>query len=193
VTPLGETELRSPFLERGACARRALVFLLGAGAVVSAGAAPLPRSEFHAECPFLVAAPSVLGVFEARRWRDMIAAAREPLHYEASATNFKRESIIVVTLPRSRMPIADASVSTNRPERFDPKTGTLTLWYDVKNDPSGETTANDPNGLGRRSCVVTWTEARAELQQVVARTSDGNYIAGARVAPRPKKHLPKPQ
>lgn len=150
----------------------------------------LPRSDFYPDCPFLVAAPSVLAVFNVRRWRDMLAAAREPLPHEAAATNFRRESIIIVTLPRSPNPVADATLSGRRTERFEPKTGTLTLWFDVRNEPVGQGGNADSGTLGRRSCVIAWTEARPDLEQVIARTGDGTYIAGARVAPRPKKKSP---
>jgi len=156
---------------------------------VSAGektAADLPRADFHAVCPFSVAAPAVVAVPDARRWQNMLAASRTvPPPYEASATNFRRESIVVVVLPYTATPITHAALYPKRPERFDAKTGTLTLWFDVRMEPvkpgeAATTVVGEP-------CLVTWVAAHPDLEQIIARTSDGRYIAGTRVAEKSKK------
>jgi hypothetical protein len=148
--------------------------------------APAARADFHAICPFTMASPTVIAVLDARRWQSMLNAARTvPPPYEASATNFRRESIIVVALPYTSTPITQASLNPKRPERFDPKTGTLTLWYDIEQHPvkpgeAATTVVGEP-------CLVTWVPARSDLQQIVTRTSDGRYIAGTRLTDKTKK------
>lgn len=145
----------------------------------------LARAEFHAVCPFTVAAPSVTAVLDARRWNRMLAQARTvPPPYRAGGTNFKRESIFVVALPRTATPVTEAALHAKRPERFDADTGTLTFWYDVRFQaakPGAGTTL-----VVGEPCLVTWTAARQDLQQVVARTKEGKYIAGTRTL-EPKK------
>src|SRR5215467_10424629 len=72
----------------------------------------LPRADFHASCPFTIAAPAVLAVLDAKRWQGMLAASRvNPPPYEASATNFKRESVIIVALPYIATPVEKAALS----------------------------------------------------------------------------------
>ena len=145
-----------------------------------------PRADFHAVCPFTIASPAVLAVLDARRWQSVLGATRSAQPpYEAGATNFKRESIVIVVLPYSTTPIAEAALNANRPERFEAETGTLTLWYDVKYQQAkpGDT-ATPPTG---EPCLVTWVTARSDLQQIIARTTEGRYIAGTRTAEKPKK------
>ena len=156
-----------------------------------ADAPALPRADFHASCPFTIAAPAVLAVPDAKRWQGMLAASRtSPAPYEANATNFKREFVIIVALPYTATPIAQAGLSARQAERYDETTGTLTLWYDVKYQPlqPGDTT------VAGQPCLVTWVTTRPDLQQIVARLSDGKYIAGTRVGDKSKKKpdIPKP-
>ena len=151
-----------------------------------AQAQPLPRADFFPACPFTVAPPSVVAVLDAARWRSVLAASRvNPAPYEAAGTDFKRESIFIVALPYSSSPATDAALSTKHPERFDPKTGTLTMFYDVNTSPAQ---AGDAvmSAVGQ-PCLVTWTSARKELQQVVTRMADGRYIAGTRTVEKAKK------
>jgi len=158
----------------------------GTAAGKSGDAPATPRADFHAVCPFTVASPAVFAVRDAKRWQSVLAAARStPPPYEAGATNFKRESIVVVVLPYTATPITQAALDAKRPERYDESTGTLTLWYDVRMQPLkpgevGTTVIGEP-------CLVTWVAARSELQQIIARTSDGKYIAGTRVGEKTKK------
>jgi len=162
-------------------------------ACVAAGAAPATdkkesaaRADFHAVCPFSVASPAVFAVLDARRWQNLLGAARTvPPPYEAGATNFKRESIVVVVLPYTATPVTQAGLSPKRPERFDAKTGTLTLWYDVHMEPVKQGEA--ATMVVGEPCLVTWVPAHADLEQIIARTSDGRYIAGTRVAEKSKK------
>jgi hypothetical protein len=145
-----------------------------------------PRADFHAVCPFTVAAPAVLAVRDARRWQSVLGAARSAQPpYEAAATNFKQESIVIVVLPYSTTPVAEAALNAHRPERFDEDTGTLTLWYDVKYQElkPGEMAAPRSG----EPCLVTWVAAHSDLQQIIARTSEGRYIAGTRTGEKPKK------
>ncbi|HTT09842.1 MAG TPA: hypothetical protein VMG60_03045 [Burkholderiaceae bacterium] len=145
-----------------------------------------PRADFHPVCPFTIAAPAVLSVRDARRWQSVLGATRSATPpYEAGATNFKHESVVIVVLPYSTAPVAQAGLNASRPERFDADTGTLTLWYDVKYQEvkPGET-VTPPAG---EPCLVTWVAVRTDLQQIVARTSEGRYIAGTRTAEKPKK------
>ena len=173
--------------------RRALLAAVAVLACVAAGAAPATdkkesaaRADFHAVCPFSVAAPAVFAVLDARRWQNLLGAARTvPPPYEASATNFKRESIVVVVLPYTATPVTQAGLSPKRPERFDAKTGTLTLWYDVHMEPVKQGEA--ATMVVGEPCLVTWVPAHADLEQIIARTSDGRYIAGTRVAEKSKK------
>ncbi|HUL64839.1 MAG TPA: hypothetical protein VLW55_09505 [Burkholderiaceae bacterium] len=149
-----------------------------------ADAPALPRADFHAACPFTIAAPAVLAVLDAKRWQSMLAASRvTPPPYEAKETNFKRESVIIVALPYIATPVAQAALSARQGERYDATTGTLTLWYDVQFQPlkPGDTT------VAGQPCLVTWVAARSDLQQIVARMSDGKYIAGTRVGDKSKK------
>ena len=174
----------------------AAVFCTVAGsAFASPGkkAAPaLPRADFHAVCPFTVAAPSVLAVLDAKRWNTVLGAARTvPPPYEGNATNFRRESVIVVVLPHTSTPITEAALNPKRPERYDQKTGTLTLWYDVRLRPPGQ--GEVTTQVVGEPCLVTWVTARTDLQQIVARTSDGRYIAGTRLAEKPKKKADSPK
>lgn len=175
--------------------RRVSVVLPATLALACAGAfaqankgKPLPRADFFAACPFTVAPPSVIAVLDATRWRNVLAASRvSPAPYEAGATDFRRESIFIVALPHTPATATEASLSTKRPERFDAKTGTLTMFYEVSTQPvrPGDVAANS---LGQ-PCLVTWTAARKDLMQVVTRlAADGRYIAGTRTAPeKPKK------
>lgn len=146
---------------------------------------PLPRADFFTACPFTVAPPSVVAVLDAARWRNVVAAARvSPPPYEAGATDFRRESIFIVALPHGPLSLTEAALSTSRPEKFDAKTGTLTIWYDVSSKPvrPGEV----PESSIGQPCLVTWTAARKDLLQVITRTTDGRYIAGTRTAEKPK-------
>jgi hypothetical protein len=159
----------------------------GAFAQASKGK-PLPRGDFFAACPFTVAPPSVVAVLDATRWRNVLAASRlSPAPYEAAATDFRRESIFIVTLPHMPMTATEISLSTKRPEKFDAATGTLTMFYEVSTKPvrPGDVAADSAG----QPCVVTWTAARKDLVQVVTRlAADGRYIAGTRTAPeKPKK------
>jgi len=159
----------------------------------AADAIALPHADFHAVCPFTIAAPAVLAVLDGKRWQSMLAASRAtPPPYEANATNFKRESVIIVALPYTATPITQAALNTKQGERYDATTGTLTLWYDVQSQPlkpgdAGAAVVGQP-------CLVTWVTARSDLQQIVARMSDGKYIAGTRVGDKSKKKpdVPKP-
>jgi hypothetical protein len=151
-----------------------------------ARAKPLPRADFFPACPFTVAPPSVVAVLDAARWRNVVAAARtSPAPYEPGATDFKRESIFIVALPHAPTSVTEAALSTKRPEHFDAKSGTLTMWFDVSSQAirPGDVAANS---IGQ-PCLVTWTAARKDLQQIVTRTADGRYIGGARTAEKTKK------
>jgi hypothetical protein len=162
-------------------------FCAGGPALAQAAKAkPLPRADFFAACPFTVAPPSVVVVLDAARWRNVLAASRvSPPPYEASGTDFKRESIFIVALPHTPAAATQAALSAKKPERFDAKTGTLTIYYDVSSKPTppGEF---DASAIGQ-PCLVSWTAARKDLQQVVTRLADGRYIAGARTAEKPQK------
>jgi hypothetical protein len=152
---------------------------------------PVPRADFQAVCPFTVASPSVFAVLDAKRWQNVLAAARTvPPPYEASGTDFRRESIVVVVLPYTSTPITQAALNAKSPERFDAKTGTLTLYYDVKMEPvkpgeAATTMIGEP-------CLITWVARRSDLLQIIARTTDGRYIAGTRLGQKPKKKAPTP-
>ena len=144
--------------------------------------AMLPRADFHPICPFSAAVPppSVLAVLDGKRWQSVLSAARTvPPPYEAGGTDFRRESIVVVFLPHTATPITQAALNAKRPQRFDPATGTLTIWYDVQQTPvrQGEmatTVVGEP-------CLVTWVVRRSGLRQIVARSSDGRRIASTQV------------
>jgi hypothetical protein len=155
-------------------------------AAQAAKANPLPRADFFAACPFTVAPPSVVAVRDAARWRNVVAASRiSPPPYEAAATDFRRESIFIVALPHSPTSLTEAALSASRPEKFDEKTGTLTIWYDVTAKPIRP--GDVPESSIGQPCLVTWTAARKDLLQVITRTSDGRYIAGTRTGEKPKK------
>lgn len=168
------------------------VFFLGLAvaaapaAAQTASAKALPRADFFPACPFTVAPPSVVAVLDAVRWRNIVGASRiAPPPYEAAATDFRRESIFIVALPHSPTTLTDGALSTSKPEKFDAKTGTLTIWYDVSSKPTRP--GDVPESAIGQPCLVTWTAARKDLLQVVTRTSDGRYIAGTRTAEKPKK------
>jgi hypothetical protein len=171
----------------------ALVCICTVPAVVAAektDAPALPRADFHPSCPFTIAAPAVLAVLDAKRWQSMLAASRvTPPPYEPNATNFKRESVIIVALPYTATPISQAALNAKQAERYDESTGTVTLWYDVKYEPlkpGDKTVAGQP-------CLVTWIAVRTDVQQIVARMSDGKYISGTRVGDKKKKpDAPRP-
>jgi hypothetical protein len=154
-------------------------------------ALPLPRAEFHAICPFTLTAPSVLAVLDGKRWVKLLSAARTvPPPHEAGATNFRRESIVIVALRHTPTPITQAALSAKRPQRFDPESGTLTLWYEVqqtivKEGEVATTVMGEP-------CLITWVARRNDLRRIVARTSDGRYIAGTRIS-EPRKKGPAPE
>ena|SRR5688572_15809648 len=153
-------------------------------------AAPLPRADFHAVCPLTTAAPSVLAILDGKRWQKVLSASRAvPPPYEANATNFRRESIVVVALRHTSTPITQAALSAKRPERFDPDTGTLTLWYDVQRTPVKEGEA--ATTVIGEPCLITWVARRSDLRRIVARKSDGSYVAGTRIS-QPRKNGPTP-
>lgn len=167
----------------------ATLALVCAGALAQANKGkPLPRADFFAACPFTVAPPSVVAVLDATRWRNVLGASRiTPAPYEAAATDFRRESIFIVALPHTPTTATEASLSTKRPEKFDAKTGTLTMFYEVSTQQvRHEDVAKSSIG---QPCLVTWTAARKDLVQVVTRlAADGRYVAGTRTAPeKPKK------
>ena len=170
--------IRCPLL----CAVTAVCCLAAAPAF-----AVLPRADFHAICPFTAVPPSVFAVLDGKRWRSVLSAARTvPPPYEAGATDFRRELIVVVVLPHTSTPITQAALNAKRPQRFDPASGTLQLWYDVQQTPvrQGEvatTVVGEP-------CLVTWVAHRSGLRQIVARTTDGRRIASTQVGGKiPKK------
>lgn len=170
---------------------RAILALGLAGAVTVAGTASaqgaknLPRADFFDNCPFTVAAPSVVAVLDAKKWRDVVAASRRtPAPYEAAATDFRKESVFIVALANASNTLTQAALAAKKPERYDDASGTLTLFYDVTTKPAS---VNDmATGVGD-PCLVTFTTARHGLQQVVTRAVDGRYIAGARTADKSKK------
>ncbi len=159
-----------------------------APAVATAQAArskALPHADFFDNCPFTVAPPSVVAVLDAKRWRDVVAASsRTPPPYDAAATDFRKESVFIVALTSASNTLIEAGLSPKKPERYDEKTGTLTLFYDVTSKPASVT--DMAAGVGQ-PCLVTFTTARSGLQQVVTRTTDGRYIAGARTDKSKKK------
>src|SRR5262249_10722315 len=104
--------------------------------------------------------------------------------YDAAGTDFRRESIFIVALPYASNAQTQASLSSKQQERFDPKTGSLTIFYDVSAEIGRETVG--------QPCLVTFTAARKDLQQVLARFSDGRFIAGTRTAEKVKKKGPVP-
>ena len=163
-----------------------LALLAAAAPAQNSKGKPLPRADFFEACPFTVAPPSVVAVLDATRWRNVVAASRAtPAPYDASATDFKRESIFIVALPNTAATATEAALSSKKGERYDEKTGTLTLYYDVS---ARQGSAGDvaPASVGQ-PCLVTWTAARKDLQQVITRTTDGHYIAGTRTAEKAKK------
>jgi hypothetical protein len=164
----------------------AALVVAAAGASAQAGkGGALPRADFFDACPFTVAPPSVVAVLNAKRWRDVVGAARGPAPpYDPAATDFRRESIFIVALTSPSNAVIEASLSSKKAERYDEKSGTLTLFYDVGSRPAS--VDDMARGVGQ-PCLVTWTEARRDLQQVVTRTTDGRYIAGARTAEKAKK------
>jgi len=164
----------------------AALVLAAAGANAQATRAKvLPRADFFDACPFTVAPPSVIAVLDARRWRDVVGASRRsPPPYDPAATDFRRESIFIVALTSASNTLIEAALSSRKPERYDDASGTLTLFYDVVAKPAS---VNDMAAGVGQPCLVTWTAAHKDLQQVVTRTSDGRYIAGARTAEKKKK------
>jgi ATP sulfurylase len=164
----------------------AALVLACAGAHAQAGKSKaLPRADFFDACPFTVAPPSVITVLDAKRWREVVGASRRsPPPYDPAATDFRHESIFIVALTSASNTLIEAALSTKKPERYDEQSGTLTLFYDVATKPAS---VNDMAAGVGQPCLVTWTGARKGLLQVVTRTSDGRYIAGARTAEKPKK------
>lgn len=164
----------------------AALALVSAGALAQAGKVKaLPRADFFDACPFTVAPPSVLAVLDATRWRNVVGASRRtPPPYDPAATDFRRESIFIVALTSASNSVTEAALSSRKPERYDEKSGTLTLFYDVTTRPAS--VDDMARGVGQ-PCLVTWTAAHKDLQQVVTRTTDGRYIAGARTAEKTKK------
>lgn len=175
------------------CARATIQAAVAAALMLAAGGVPaqdgkakaLPRADFFDSCPFTVAPPSVVAVLDAARWRSVVGASRRsPPPYDPAGTDFRRESIFIVALTSTSTAMTEAALSSKKPERYDEKTGTLTLFYDVS---TKQASVNDMAvGVGQ-PCLVTWTAARKDLQQVVTRTTDGRYIAGARTADKTKK------
>ena len=182
--------IRGPLL--GAVA--AVCGLVAALASASPGkkqAAPLPRADFHAVCPLTTTAPSVVAILDGKRWQKVLSAARTvPPPYEAGATNFRREAIVVVALRHTSTPITQAALRAKRPERFDPESGTLTLWYDVQQTPVKEGEA--ATTVIGEPCLITWVARRNNLRRIVAHASDGRYIAGTRISEQGKK-APAPE
>jgi hypothetical protein len=162
--------------------------LVAAGTPAAAVTNPLPRADFFAACPFTVVPPSVVAVLTAGRWRSVLAASRiDPPPYEAAGTDFRHESIFIVALPVAPAPPSEAALSARQPEKFDEKTGTLTMFFDVGTGPARPGDA--AGAAAGQPCLVAWTEVRKDLQQVIMRTGDGRYIGGARTAAKPKKQL----
>jgi hypothetical protein len=145
----------------------------------------LPRADFFAACPFTMAPPSVVPVLDARRWRDVVGAARlSSPPYDPAATDFRRESIFIVALTAPSNAVVEAALSASKAPRYDEANSSLTLFYDVASRPAS--VDDMARGVGQ-PCLVTWVAAQRGLQQVVIRTSDGRYIAGARTAEKSKK------
>jgi len=146
---------------------------------------PLPRADYFPTCPFTVASPSVVAVLTMAQWKSVLAASKvTPPPYDPATSDFRRESIFIVALPYASNAQTQAALSVRQPERFDPKTGTLTIFYDVSAE-AGRETVGQP-------CLVSFTAARKDLQQVITRFSDGHFIAGTRTAEKPKKKGPTP-
>ncbi len=159
--------------------------MLAGNAAAQGGGKALPHADFYDSCPFTVAAPSVVPVLDAKKWRDVVAASRRtPPPYDAAATDFRKESVFIVALATASNTLTQATLAAKKPERYEETTGTLTLFYDVTTKPAS---VNDmATGVGD-PCLVTFTTARHGLQQVVTRAADGRYIAGARTAEKSKK------
>lgn len=137
-------------------------------------AAPV-RADFHALCPLAVGHPSLTPVFDMARWNAVLAAARtSPPPYAAGATDFTRETVIVVALPRTPTPTTNAHLAPGAAV-FDAAAGRWTLGLVVERRTVG------PGQVGvtvvGEPCLVAWLPARTGVREVVAREVSGGVIA----------------
>lgn len=159
-----------------------LVFVLGLAGCAASGAPTSPREltvirhEVHGQCPLAVDHPSVLLIRSQSMWAKMLADARTvPPPYDAAATDFARQSIVVVALAPTPAPTTVVAVPPQRAVLFSPASRKLEVTLQVT-EPMQPPGTLLPTVVGL-ACVVAWVPAVGEVASIVARTTEGKFLA----------------
>lgn len=158
-----------------------LTVSLSLAGCVAINAPPPPREltvlkhEVHSQCPLAVNHPSVLLVRSPRVWAKMMADAHAvPPPYDAAATDFARQSVLVVALAPTPAPTTLIVVPRERAVLFSLVSRKLEVTLQVI-EPTRPPTAMLPTVVGL-PCLVAWVPAVGDVASVIARTTDGKLL-----------------
>jgi hypothetical protein len=142
----------------------------GVGRVVA-----VVRHEVHEQCPLLVTHPSAHAVTTQAQWAQLLASPRVlPPPYDATRTDFSRNTLVLVALPASPQPAwvalagPDAVRWSDAEQRVD-----ITLRVERRPDAAGTQRAAVMSSV----CLLAWLPALPGLSDVVARSASGEVIA----------------
>lgn len=162
-----------------ACVASLMALLGGCTGTAIGGSAgepvPVLRHTVHAQCPLQVAHPSVSWLRTPQDWAEMQSRALTvPAPYDASATDFGRESVVVVALARTATPSTQLQLPAAGAARQDAASATLQLTLQVTQALAD----TQPRALALGTpCMVIWLPALPALQRVVAQDHEGKLIA----------------
>jgi hypothetical protein len=146
-------------------------------AAVDAAEVKVLRHEVHAQCPLAVAHPSATWLRTQQAFGGMLAQALVvPPPYDPAGTDFERESVAVIALPRTPTPSTQVQLPPSRAAIVDTASGTLRITLAVTSAPSGTGQAR-ALALGT-PCVVLWLPALPNVRQLAAQDTEGRPIAG---------------
>jgi hypothetical protein len=137
---------------------------------------PVLRQAVHAQCPLAVAHPSASWLRTRQAWSEMLAQALiVPPPYDPAGTDFERESVVVIALPRTPTPSTQVQLPASRAATVEAASATLRITLAVVPEPRN---AGQARALALGTpCVVMWLPALPNVRQLAAHDTEGRPIA----------------
>jgi hypothetical protein len=127
----------------------------------------LTKSEFFDNCPLAVAPSSLTVVRDAATWQSLLARARvSPLPFEARATSFDQQSVLILASATTPTPSVRLRAL---PQALHAGTAPRHLLLDVQVDKTTPAAGELGVAVLGEPCLLMWTTRIADVDSIKAR------------------------